>query len=87
MEQIYVTESPIQGLNPGQWTPAEWVAFAENYLLPVLRYTADKKGYIQKQEQAYYTGQDKDDYDRWAQSRAKLAVEQWEAMGLGTNPQ
>jgi hypothetical protein len=46
----------------------------------VIRYTADKKGYIFDQESKYYTGMDKDDFDDWAKSRAKLAVEKWDAI-------
>lgn len=59
---------------------ADLFAFAEEYLIPVLRYTADKKAYIFDQESKYYTGQDRDDFDQWANHRAKLAIEKWDAM-------
>ena len=61
-------------------TTSDLLAFAKEYLVPVIRYTADKKGYIFDQESKYYTGMDKDDFDDWAKSRAKLAVEKWDAI-------
>jgi hypothetical protein len=61
-------------------TASDLFAFAEEYLVPVIRYTADKKKYIFDQESKYYTGMDKDDFDEWAKSRAKLAVEKWDAI-------
>lgn len=55
------------------------LAFVKEYLIPVMRYTADKKAYIFEQESKYYTGQDRDDFDQWARNRASLAVEKWDA--------
>lgn len=60
----------------------ELIAFAETYLIPVIRYTSNKKAYIMEQESKYYTGQDRDDFDQWANNRAKLAVEKWDAMSF-----
>jgi hypothetical protein len=53
---------------------------AKEYLVPVILYTANKKGYIFEQELKFFTGMDKDDFDNWAKSRARLAVEKWDAI-------
>jgi len=57
-------------------TTPDLLAFAKGYLVPVLRYTADKKGYTFDQE----SGMDKDDFEDWAKSRAEMAVEKWDAI-------
>lgn len=55
-------------------------AFAEEFLIPVIRYTADKKAYINEQESEDYTAMGQEDYDKWAKSRAKLAIEKWDKI-------
>lgn len=49
--------------------------FTETYLWPVIRYTADKKGYIAhlSKEDDEYAGE-VEDYDIWANSRARVAL-------------
>jgi hypothetical protein len=79
-ENSNTTETPAKEKASERLTSRDLFAFAEEYLVPVIRYTADKKGYIFNQESKYYTGMDREDFDDWAKARAKMAVEKWDAM-------
>jgi len=42
--------------------------------IPLLWYISDKRAYIKRQENLHFTGMDIEDYDRWAESRAKYSL-------------
>jgi len=60
----------------------ELIEFIKTYLIPVVKYTANKKEYLQNLEREFYTGQTEEDYNDWAESRAKLAMTMLEERGL-----
>lgn len=75
----FLTESTPEADAPAE-EEFDFFKFAEEFLIPVLKYTANKRAYILEQEFKYPTGMDREDYDGWAQRRAQLAIEKWTAL-------